>query len=267
MKQVYIILLALLFGYQQTNAQAINKLESFKMKVLPEYNMYFEHAELTENGQLNLSAVDKYITLSSDDKKAIMVIIAKSWGESLVLVHYGSKSELWGWNAQTGNTNILDEWDLNVPRLMNSQPVKAQMPVYHPWFIYIGGQFGGDNQKNINLSLNTRVGFFLLMNRWDFATTLSAGVSGNVDDTGTPWANLGLMTRVHFPIRKLGISPNIGGEISLVSFGGTQSTTKSLLIGISWFVGFGSLDIGVKLGKEISTVGGLTIAPGAKHNR
>lgn len=267
MKQVYIILFALLLGLQQTNAQATKKLESFKEEVLPEYSIYFNQAELTDNGQLNLSAADKYIVLSSDAKKAIMVIITKSWGESLVLVHYGSKSELWGWNAQTGNTNMLDEWDLNVQRLMNTLAAKANMPVYHPWFVYIGGQFGGDNQKNINLSLNTRVGFYLLMNRWDFATTISAGLSGNVDDTGTGWANLGLMSRVHFPIRKLGLSPNIGGEFSLASFGGAQSNSKSLLIGISWFVGFGSLDIGFKFGNEISTLGGLTIAPGVKKNK
>jgi hypothetical protein len=267
MKQVYIILFALLLGFQQINAQTTKKLESFRENVLPEYSIYFNQAELTDNGQLNLSAVDKYTILSADAKKAIMVIITKLWGESLVLVHYGSKSELWGWDAQTGNTNILDEWDLNLPRLMNKQPAKLNMPVYHPWFIYLGGQFGGDNQKNINLSLNTRVGFYLLMNRWDLATTFSAGLSGNVEDTGTGWANIGLMSRVHFPIRKLGISPNIGGEISLASFGSTHTTSKSLLIGISWFVGFGSLDIGFRLGSEFSTVGGLTIAPGAKNNK
>jgi len=267
MKQVYIILFALLLGPQQTNAQASKKLESFKEKVLPGYSMYFNQAELTENGQLNLSAVDKYILLSADGKKAIMVNISKTWRDSLVLVHYGSKRELWGWSTETGNARMLDEWDLNAPQLAKTQLEKPQIPVSHPWFIYVGGQFGGDNQKNINLSLNTRVGFFLLRNRWDFATTLSAGLTGNVDATSTGWANVGLMSRVYFPIKKLGISPNIGGEISMASFGSTQSTNKSLLLGISWFVGFGSLDIGIRIGNEVSTVGGLTIAPRIRNNK
>jgi hypothetical protein len=105
------------------------------------------------------------------------------------------------------------------------------------------------------------------MNRWDLATTLSAGLSGNVEDTGTGWANVGLMSRVHFPIKKLGISPNIGGEISMASLGGTQTTNMSLLLGISWFVGFGSLDIGIRIGNEVSTVGGLTIAPRIRNNK
>jgi hypothetical protein len=267
MKQVYIILFVLSLWFQQTEAQLSVKLKSFKEKVLPEYSTYFTQAELTENGQLNLSAVDKYILLQIDGKKTIMDDITKTWREPLVLVSYGAKKELWGWNVETGNARLLDEWNLNAPQLVNPLSAKQFVPVNHPWFIYFGGQFGGDNQKNINLSLNTRVGFFLLVNRWDLATTLSAGISGNVDDKGTTWANLGLMSRVHFPIKKLGLSPNIGGEVSLASFGETQSTKASLLVGISWFVGFGSLDIGFRFGNEVSTVGGLTVAPGIKNRR
>lgn len=267
MKQAYIILFTFLLGFQQTYAQVSKKLESFKEKVLPEYSTYFSQAELTEKGQLNLSAIDKYILLPADGKKAIIADISKTWQDSLILVHYGSKRELWGWKAETGNARLLDKWDLNASQLTKTLPEKPQTTTYHPWFIYVGGQLGGDNQKNINLSLNTRFGFFLLMNRWDLATTLSAGLAGNVEATSTDWVNVGLMSRVHFPIKKLGISPNIGGEISMASLSGTQSTNKSLLIGISWFVGFGSLDIGVRLGNEISTVGGLTIAPKIKKNR
>jgi hypothetical protein len=267
MKQVYIILFALLLGFQQTYAQVSKKLETFKEKVLPEYSMYFSQAELTEKGQLNLSAIDKYILLPADGKKAIIAKISKAWQDSLVLVRYGSKSELWGWRNETGNARLLDEWDLNAPQLTKPQPAIPQTTFYHPWFIYVGGQLGGDNQKNINLSLNTRFGFFLLMNRWDLATTLSAGLSGNVEATSTSWVNVGLMSRVHFPIKKLGISPNIGGEISMASLDGTQTANKSLLIGISWFVGFGSLDIGMRMGNEVSAIGGLTIAPRIRNKK
>lgn len=267
MKQVPIILFALLLGSQQTYSQVSKKLESFKEKVLPEYSMYFNQAELTENGQLNLSAFNKYILLSSDGKKAIMVNISKTWRDSLVLVHYGSKRELWGWSAETGNAKLLDEWDLNAPQLPKPLLAKPQITVFHPWFFYVGGQLGGDNQKNINLLFNTRLGFFLLLDRWDFATTLSAGLTGNLNSTSTALVNVGLMSRVHFPIKKYGISPNIGGEISLASFGGTQSTNKSLLLGISWFVGFGSLDIGIRIGNEVSAMGGLTVSPKIKNNK
>lgn len=267
MKQVSIILFALLFSSQQTYSQVSKKLELFKEKVLQEYSMYFNKAELTENGLLNLSAVDKYVLLSADGKKTIMLNIGKTWLDSLILVHNGSKRELWGWNNETGIAKLLDEWDLNSPHLAKTLLEKPQTTVFHPWFIYVGGQLGGDNQKNINLSLNTRLGFFLLLNRWDLATTLSTGLTGNLNSTSPAWVNVGLMTRVHFPIKKMGISPNIGGEISWASFNGTQSINKSLLIGISWFIGFGSLDIGVRIGNEVSTMGGITVSPKIKNNK
>jgi hypothetical protein len=265
MRKVYIILFTLLLVIQQINAQDSKKLESFRVKVLPGNSLYFDKADVTENGQLSLSALNKFIVLTDEEKKAIMANITKTWGNALVLVNYGSGKELWSWNPETGNARLLDEWDLNSPRLANALQVKPQRPVNHPWFIYFGGQLGGNNQKNITLALNTQVGFYLLLNRWDFAATLYAGRSGSVEaTTSTGFANVGLMSRLHFPIKKLGISPNIGGEITLASLDKTQSTSKSLLLGISWFVGIGSIDIGVRLGNGVSTVGGLTISPGIK---
>jgi hypothetical protein len=92
MKQVYIIMLALFLGLQQTNAQVSRKLESFRENVMPEYNSYFDKAEITENGLLNLSAIDKYVQLSSDGKSAIMVSICKIWQDSVVLVHFSTRN-------------------------------------------------------------------------------------------------------------------------------------------------------------------------------
>ena len=269
MKQVSIILFALLLGSQQTYAQVSKKLESFKEKVLPEYSIYFIHAELTENGQLNLSAVDKYILLSADGKRAIMVNVIKEWRESLVLVHYGSKRELWGWNAETGSTQMLDEWDLNLPQLARIPITKQQKTALHPCFYYVGFQMGGDNQGNMNFSLSTRLGFFLLLNRWDFATTFSTGITNNINsDVSKVWSDFGLMSRVHFPIKKCGISPNIGGEMTFAPYGGSSSIVSgAFVVGISCFVGFGSLDIGIKIGNEVTTMGGYTVSPGIRSNR
>ena len=72
MKQLLTILFVLLLGCQQIYAQVAVKFESFQQKVLPEYGMYFNKAELTENGQLNLTAVDKYIALPVDGKRTIV---------------------------------------------------------------------------------------------------------------------------------------------------------------------------------------------------
>lgn len=268
MKQLFTILFAIILGSQHSYAQASNKLDSFRDKVLPQYNTYFNQAEVAENGQLNLSALDNYVLLPAASKKAVMLTITTAWQDSLVIVRYGSKRELWGWNARTAETKLLDEWDMAIPLAIKMPDANIQKTVNHPWFLYLGGQIIGDNQKNINISFNSRLGFFLLLNRWDFATTLSAGMSGNVDAEGTPWTNIGVMSRVHFPLKKYGFSPNIGAEITVASFGETEATfVPSLVVGFSWFVGIGRIDIGVKIGDVTSGMGGYTMYPGMKHSK
>jgi hypothetical protein len=266
MKQLLAILFAVVLGFQQTYAQDSKKLESFRANVLPQYSLYFTQAQLTENGLLDLNAIDKYILLADDSKNNIMLKITAAWNDSLVLVHYGSKRELWGWNSGTGKAKLLDEWDMALPPAADVQVVNSQNTVLHPWFFYGGGQVLIDSQQNLAISLNARLGFYLLLNRWDFATTFSVGSSGNVDATGTPWSNIGVMSRVHFPIKKSGIIPNIGAEITLASFGETETSyVPSLVLGVSWFVGIGHLDIGIKIGDITTGMGGYTMYPGMKH--
>jgi len=268
MKKLFTILFVIVLGSPQTFAQASKNLDAFREKVLPQYSTYFTQAELTEKGGLSLSASDNYASLPSESKKSIVTNITSAWKDSLVIIHYGSMRELWGWNARTSETKLLDELDMDM-----AIPVPAKVPEanlqktnLHPWFMYLGGQVMGDSQKSLNISLNMRLGFFLLMNRWDFATTLSAGSSGNIETTGTPYTNIGAMTRVHFPIKKYGISPNIGAEMTVASFGKTESTfAPSLVVGLSWFVGIGRIDIGIKIGNITSGMGGYTMYPGLKY--
>ena len=265
MKQSLAILLAFLIGAQLLNAQGSKELDSFKEKVMPKYSKYFNQASLTESGQLGLSALDQYKMLSSDARKAIMVVICTEWPESYVIVSSGSKKELWGRNTGNGTVRLMDTWDLNASQLTKMPETSSTL---HPWFFYIGGQIGGDTQKNVNMSVNTRLGFFLLLNRWDMAATLSTGLSGNIESEPSYWSNIGLMSRVHFPIRKIGISPNIGGEMTYTPFGnGAGTISGAAVAGISWYIGSGSLDLGVSVGKQITAMGGFTFAPRAKGKK
>lgn len=73
------------------------------------------------------------------------------------------------------------------------------------------------------------------------------------------------MSRVHFPIKKLGIVPNIGGELSFSKYGDADGTNAAYLVGgFSWFVGVGSLDIGVMIGEFTTGMFGFTIYPGSR---
>lgn len=265
MKQSLSILLAFLIGTQLLNAQGSKELDSFKEKVMPKYSKYFNQASLTESGQLGLSALDQYMALSTDARKSILTEICTEWPNTYVIVSSGTKKELWGRNSANGTVRLMDTWDLNASRLTKMPETASTM---HPWFFYIGGQIGGDTQKNVNMSVNTRLGFFLLLNRWDMAATLSTGLSGNIEGEPSYWSNVGLMSRVHFPIRKIGISPNIGGEVTYTPFGnGAGTISGAAVAGISWYIGSGSLDLGVSIGSQITAMGGFTFAPRPKNKK
>lgn len=265
-----IFIFIILIGVKLSFAQDTTKLKGFREIILPEYVTNFTQANLTGNGRLILSATEKYMLLNNHDKKSTILPLINAWQDSLILVSYGSKRELWGWDTIKGNVKQYDYWDLSsYPSHLKPTPIISERS--HPWFIYVGGQLGGDNQKNINMAFNARVGFFLLLNRWDLATSLSAGLSENTASTTSgynstsTWSSLGLMTRVHFPIRKIGLSPNIGLEVSKSTSGDISSDAIAhVVLGFRWYVGFGSIDLGFKLGEESSGMGGVTLVPGLK---
>ena len=258
-------LLMLLFAFQQTEAQDSTKIKSFREKLLPQYILYFNEAKLTEKGLLDLRAAYKYTQLSSLDKKAIMVNITTSWREPLVLVQYGDKTELWGWNGETGITDLLEEWYIN-PSLNQAKATQSTIITPHlPWFFYVGDLMS-INQDNISFSLNTRVGCFMFDNKWDLAVTFSIGMNSSGSGESVITSNTmsyGIMGRKRFliPNNKLKLTPSIGGQLSATSVGGTSSTNAAVIFGLSWFVGIGSVDLDFAIGNQSSLMGGYTIAP------
>jgi hypothetical protein len=242
--------------------------------VLPQYNPYFTSSTVSDKGQLVLYANEKYHQLALNTRKALMGNLLKKWSASLVLVQDGSRSELWGLNEETGGALRVDTWDINAPNLppkATETPVKTAL---HPFFVYVGGQGMLDSEHNLNVAVNTRVGFFLLLNRWDLAFTFSGGIIGSIDSTAAMANQLstGLMSRFYFPIQKLHISPNIGfdleGTVYTTNEGVTSnSNSQHLLTGISWFVGRGSLDLGVRIGKEVTATVGYTLVPDFKKKK
>jgi hypothetical protein len=266
MKKVLTLLFLLLLGSMQLSAQVSKNLEVFRANLVTSYGMYFTHAEFSENGHLSLTAVDKYMVLPTDSKRNIMRNVFTSWPDSITMVKSGSKCELWGWRTETGSITLLDAYDLNASPLLKTETIVVRP---HPWFFYIGGQLGGSTQHDINLSINTRLGFFLLLNRWDLAATFSFGASGytNIKSSSSAFVNAGLMSRVHFPIKKTGLSPYVGGQISVSYFGGEPTLNGGGIIGMQWFVGIGSIDIGVNIGNIFSGSAGYTMVPRFRNKK
>lgn len=270
MKRLLYIIIIVLIGFQQLKAQSTEELKFFKEKILPQLSNYFVEPELTQSGQLKLIASEQYALLSLREKEAILDRIIIEWNKSLILVFCGLKRELWGYDNHTKKALFLDTWDISIPKIQNAvMKNETEKTNLHPWFVYFGGMTNVDSNNNISLMVNSRIGFFLLLNRWDMAITSSGYLIGNASADPTASSNLGIMSKFYFPINRLHLSPSVGGDISLSSMGVisdtvTHNLNMSFVLGVSWYVGIGSLDIDFKIGKELITMVGYTISLNSK---
>ena len=261
---VLMVVTQVIFGQDQNV-----RLDSFRSDVLAKYQAYFSAADLDENGQLRLTASESYRELALSGRKDIMNIMLRSWQESLVVVHLGSRRELWNWSKETRDAQLIDSWDLN-PEPVASVPAVAQSDIArHPWFFYIGGAQQMDSFKNINGALNARVGFFLLLDKLDLAVSLTEQLSGNLEDeSASLMTSIGLASKYYLPMRKYNLSPNLGAELAVtIPAGGKMSFTPAMLAGVSWFVGPGCFDAGLRIGSSSMMMFGYTLIPKLKSGK
>lgn len=267
MKHSIILIFILAIGLQSSYSQGTSeKIGTFRANVLPQYNVYFSSADLTPAGQLSLTATGNYSSVSKESRMTLMNSIVKSWQESLIIIQDGTKRELWGLNNDTGRAYLIDAWDIDKKPAAAKPPVIQSNIARHPWFMYGGFQDQLDSRKNINMGINLRTGFFMLRDRWDLAASASGFMTGNLDSEGGNFQyNLGLSSKVYFPIKKYKVSPNIGGEVAWTNYSMEETSITSvspfLLAGISWYVGNGSFDLGVRAGKQAVVLIGYTFIP------
>jgi hypothetical protein len=150
---------------------------------------------------------------------------------------------------------------------------ESQKLVKHPWFVYFGGQ-GMFNSDYLNLAFNARIGFFLLLDKWDLALSQGWNVSNTGEESITTInIPIGLSSKYYFPmtVKEQRISPYLGGGIaySYMSDADTEEWQPdySALAGLSWALGPGSLDLGLQYGK-LSKFGisiGYTFFPWSKR--
>jgi len=274
MKKLLILILLLVVAHQVSFAQnATDKLNVFRSGVLPSYSVYFASAHLTPDNQLELIATADYSLLSANGKKTMMDNLLRSWHETLVIVKFESKRELWGSEADTHKALLLESWDINAAapvQASQANPSPASKTSMHPWFFYLGGSEMIDSNKNINVAFSSSVGFFLLKNRWDLAATFSGSMMGNFGSESdmAGQTSIGLQSKVYFAIEKYHISPNVGFEIARARYSISETVSKSftpaLVTGISWYVGIGSLDLGFRIGEQSMVMIGYTFVPRIK---
>ena len=267
MKKISIALIILLVGSQFIYGQDRNaRLESFRSGALTRYGEYFSAAGLDEKGQLRLTASGSYDRLAMPGKTDIMNTLLRSWQESLVVVHLESRRELWGWNSESGGARLIDAWDLNPEPVAAVTETTQTLIAKHPWFLYIGGAQQMDSNKNISGALNVRTGFFMLQNKMDLAVSLTESLSGNLEDeSASLTTSLGLGSKYYFQLQKSSLRPNLGAELAVtLPTGGKAAFTPSMLAGVSWFVGPGCLDAGLRIGSSSMLMFGYTLIPKLK---
>jgi len=273
MKKILLILFFISATFSGVIAQEkTTGIEMFRSSVLPQFKIYFTDARLAVNGQLELTATPGYSSLARENKSTVMDMLVRSWQQSLIVVENGSSRELWGINATTGKAMLIESWRIDGDKGAEAARIPESKTAQHPWFVYFGFQSQFDSQRNINMGFSTRFGFFLLKNRWDLAASASGFIFGNIDyDSQTFQSNVGISSKFYFPIQKLRISPNIGGEISYSTYSVEDTETSSVspyaLAGISWYVGNGSFDVGVRAGKQTIVMIGYTFIPRLNSSR
>lgn len=264
MKRAYIIIIVLLTGTSFLKGQVQNtEFETFKSDVSTKFREYFSDAGKDQSGQFRLTATLNYSQMSASKRKDVMSSLLRSRPATLVIVHLGSQRELWAWNSEAGNAGQLDAWDLN-PAPATSSAEEAQPEIAkHPWFFYIGGAQQMDSNKNLNGALNVRVGFFLLRDKMDLAVSLSELLSGNLEaESASMTTSIGLASKYYLVIKNSRMRPNLGAELAVsIPSGGSTALTPSALAGISWFVGPGCFDAGLRVGSSSMLLFGYTFIP------
>jgi hypothetical protein len=252
-------MLALTCGYRglaQTN-------DTFRSTFLSETEDYFSDAVVKEDGTLEIQAIDSlYQPIRVDRKRAMLQKALKKWDGEMIFIYSGYTREIWRRNINTGVVSRVDTWNLNNPELAKYQRNVLETTRKHPRFFHIGGQ-AQFNSDNLNLQLNVRGGFFLLKERWDWALSGSIGVTPSENSSFTS-VELGTSSKVYFPvkIKQHQFSPYIGAGVSLVYTVSDYETENdydytedvygqgTFLIGVSWYVGPGSLDIGTNINMD-----------------
>jgi hypothetical protein len=260
-KRFYAIIFALVAGHYCAAQQ------SGQNEWAISFSNYFE-SDSTTKISVNLYAKPYYMSASWQSKSFVIDNIMSMRNKKVAYVSYGHRREVWGKDA-TQTVRLLDTLDMSSSNL--KEVVKeSQKLIRHPWFFNFGGQ-GMFSSEYLNLSSNARIGFFLLLDKWDLALSQGWSVSGNIEEEVISGFFTGLSSKYYFPmtisttIGKQRISPYLGGGISYAYDDSMEEwqIDLSALAGVSWALGPGSLDIGIQYGKvsKFALTAGYTFFP------
>lgn len=202
-----------------------------------------------KENKLHLMTNTDYAALSDYQKREVLNKVAQEFaGYDMTLYTGGQGRELW--ITDGNNVKCLEKWNNDSLRIEDYLPLELKRSGKTKVFYYVGGMLNGGNGST-SYSLNLRGGSYLYENLLDASATLNLG--GNKPEEGESQftGDIGIDSRAYLPfsIKNVNLAPYAGAGISW-SFAPESFFELRLLAGGCWFVGPGSLDIGLQYGTK-----------------
>lgn len=198
--------------------------------------------------KIHLTTNDNYSTLSLKQKQDVLGKVTQTFeGYDIIVYPGGQERELW--LADGKDLLCIEIWNNDSLKIENYMPLNLNRTGKTKVFYYIGGTFSGSNGYS-NGSLNLRVGSYLYKNIIDASATINLGYNKTGIDSQFA-GDIGIDSRAYLPfkIKNINLSPYAGAGISYL-FSPDSYLELRLLAGACWFLGPGSLDIGLQYGTK-----------------
>lgn len=202
-----------------------------------------------KEGKLHLMTNSDFAALSDYQKREVLGKVAQEFaGYDMTLYTGGQGRELW--IADGNNVKCLEKWNNDSLRIEDYLPLELKRSGRTKVFYYVGGMLNGGNGST-SYSLNLRGGTYLYENLLDASVTLNLGGNKSEEGESQFTGDVGVDSRAYLPfhIKDVNLAPYAGAGVSW-SFAPESYFELRLLAGGCWFVGPGSLDIGLQYGTK-----------------
>ena len=230
--------------------EVISKKEDPKYKSLSDPTVVrYLRSGFTKEKKLYLITNKNYASLSDYQKREVLNKVAQEFaGYDMTLYTGGQQRELW---IADGNTvKCLEKWNNDSLRIEDYLPLELKRCGKTKVFYYVGGMLNGGGGST-SYSLNLRGGTYLYENLLDASATLNLGGNKTEGSESQFTGDVGVDSRAYLPfrIKNVNLAPYAGAGVSW-SFAPEDYFELRLLAGACWFVGPGSLDIGLQYGTK-----------------
>ena len=201
---------------------------------------------LAKNNKLYLVTNTDYDLLTIAQKQDVLSKVAQEFVDHDLTIYSGDQQrELW---VNTGSgVKLIEQWNNDSLQIERYLPLELNRQGRTKIFYYVGGMFSGSSGYH-NGSLNLRAGTYLYKNYLDASATFNIGYNKSGDNTQFA-GDIGIDSRAYLPfrIKKVNLAPYAGAGISWV-FAPSSYFEARFFAGGCWFIGPGSLDIGLQYG-------------------